>query len=386
MAVGGKWWAIGAAFAAALVSACGKPEPAAPAPQPHAPAAAREGRVTVDKSGKFVPYHVGDRNVKALYLDGRIVWVGTTDGVIRYDSGDDSYRLFDTGNGLPAPGAFYVGKLNGRIAVGTYGGGLAVLQDDGASWKDYNRSYGLGDPFVFDVLTAKNGDVWIATWSGVNRVRGGALDDPSRWELFTVKSTKGGLPDDWVYGLAEGRGGEIWLATEGGVARFDRGRWAHWNHGDGLGAPYEKIKGDIAFRGDPAKESGHHAEQMKAAGLGNVSAAYNPNYVVALAADDAGQVWAGTWGGGLSRFDGKKWTTWTTAEGLPGNHVFMLHKDVQGRLWVGTNKGLSRWRNGAFERVNPDDGVPEDSVFSMADAPGGGIWVGGYGRMVFLRP
>ena len=51
-----------------------------------------------------------------------------------------------------------------------------------------------------------------------------------------------------------------------------------------------------------------------------------------------GTVWAGTWGGGLSRFDGKNWKHYTVAEGLPGNHVFMLNLDAQGALWIGTNK------------------------------------------------
>jgi ligand-binding sensor domain-containing protein len=57
-------------------------------------------------------------------------------------------------------------------------------------------------------------------------------------------------------------------------------------------------------------------------------------------------VWAGTWGGGLSRFDGRTWTQYTVAEGLPGNHVFMLHIDPKGALWIGTNNGLARLKSG----------------------------------------
>jgi hypothetical protein len=75
--------------------------------------------------------------------------------------------------------------------------------------------------------------------------------------------------------------------------------------------------------------------------------AYNPNYIVSMAVDAQGVVWAGTWGGGLSRFDGKTWTHYTVAEGLPGNHVFMLHIDPKGQLWIGTNDGLARGRPAA---------------------------------------
>ena len=88
--------------------------------------------------------------------------------------------------------------------MGTYGGGLSLLDEKTGQWKGYNIPEGLGDAFVYDVLTARNGDIWIATSSGVNRVRGGNLDDRSKWDLFTVENTRGGVPNDWVYGLAEG--------------------------------------------------------------------------------------------------------------------------------------------------------------------------------------
>ena len=60
-----------------------------------------------------------------------------------------------------------------------------------------------------------------------------------------------------MYGLAEGRNGDIWLATEGGMARYARGKWENWNHARGLGAPFEKVKDDIAFKNDPGKQSTH---------------------------------------------------------------------------------------------------------------------------------
>jgi ligand-binding sensor domain-containing protein len=73
----------------------------------------------------------------------------------------------------------------------------------------------------------------------------------SKWDLYTVENTKGGLPNDWVYGLAEGRNGDIWLATEGGMAKFANNRWENWNHAKGLGASYDRVKKDIAFKNDP---------------------------------------------------------------------------------------------------------------------------------------
>jgi ligand-binding sensor domain-containing protein len=355
-------------------------EGAAAAPPPE-----QQGKVQVDPNAKFVHFRVGNRNVKDIHAEGSLLWVGTSGGVIRYDTRTDDYKLFDTRSGLLSNGVFHVSRLDGRLAVGTYGGGLSLLDEKTGTWETYNIPDGLGDAFVYDLLKAANGDVWIATWSGVNRIRGGQLKDRSKWELHTVESTAGGLPNDWVYGLAEGRNGDIWLATEGGLARYAGGKWAHWNHAKGLGAPYEKVKNDLTFKNDPAKVSSHHAKQKQEMGLQGIDTAYNPNYIVSLAVDREGIVWAGTWGGGLSRFDGKAWTHYTVSEGLPGNHVFMLHQDAKGALWIGTNNGLARREpGGKFSVLTTADGLFSNAVFSMATAADGSLWVGSFGGVAHL--
>lgn len=349
-----------------------------------APPLEREGKVEVDRLAKFVHFRTGSRNVKDILLDGKVLWVATSGGLIRYDTGTERFRLFDNQSGLLSNGIFHVSKLKGQIVAGTYGGGMGLYDEVKDRWETINVPEGLGDAFVYDVLEASNGDVWIATWSGVNRVRSGAFRDRSKWDIFTVENTRGGLPNDWVYGLAEGKNGDIWLATEGGLARFAADKWVNWNHAKGLGAPYEKVKNDISFKSDPAQVSSHHARQKEEMGLTGVNVAFNPNYIISLVVDAEGVVWAGTWGGGLSRFDGKTWTHFTTAEGLPGNHVFMLHIDARRTLWVGTNNGLARFHNGKFKVMNTNDGLFANNVFSMVSDPDGSIWVGSYGGVAHI--
>jgi len=332
-----------------------------------------------DPDAHFTHFRVGQRNVKAMLPDGDAMWVGTSGGVIRYDIAADSYRLFDTRTGLLANGIFHLSFLQGRLAVGTYGGGLSLLNEDGETWTTYNVPEGLGDGFIYDVLELDNGDVWIATWSGVNRVRGGDLDDRSKWDLYTVANTSGGLPNDWVYALQAGKDGEVWLATEGGLTRFMDGEWSNWSHADGLGAPYDLVRSQIEFSTDPAQYSEHHARQKVEMGLQDVDIAYNPNYIVALRVDAQGDVWAGTWGGGLSRYDGANWTTYTVADGLPGNHVFMLYKDDDDKMWVGTSNGVARFDDDGFKVFTTADGLFSNQVFAMSTSADGSRWVGSFG-------
>lgn len=402
---------IGAAFLAGvgiIIFSAVQPTPAKHAPVPAGPTTAsaqtsalpgnhppltasnqvapieREGKVEVDRLAKFVHFRTGSRNVKDMLLDGKVLWVATSGGLIRYDTATDKFRLFDNQNGLLSNGIFHVSKYRGQIVAGTYGGGMGLYDEAKDRWELINVPDGLGDAFVYDVLETANGDVWIATWSGVNRVRKGEFKDRRKWDVFTVENTKGGLPNDWVYGLAEGKGGDIWLATEGGLARFAGEKWENWNHAKGLGASYEKVKDDISFKSDPAQVSSHHARQKEEMGLTGINVAFNPNYIISLVVDSQGVVWAGTWGGGLSRFDGKIWTHYTTAEGLPGNHVFMLHIDAGKTLWIGTNNGLARLSNGKFIVMNVNDGLYANNVFSMASGEDGSIWVGSYGGVAHI--
>ena len=338
------------------------------------------GAVDVDPDARFTHFRVGSRNVKQILADGDTMWVGTSGGVVRYNIKTDEYKLYDTRSGLLANGIFHLSKLDGQLVVGTYGGGMAILDEATQKWKIYNIPEGLGDAFIYDVLKADNGDIWIATWSGANRIRGGKLDDRSAWDLFTVENTNGGLPNDWVYGLAMGKNGEVWMATEGGLARFKDGQWDNWNHQKGQGAAYELVKDQIQFVNDPARYSRHHTKQKSEMGLEEVNIAYNPNYIVALLVDDDGSVWAGTWGGGLAHFNGESWRNLTMSDGLPANHIFSLHRDETGRLMVGTSNGLAvRNDDGSFRVFNTADGLFSNIVFSMATAVDGSSWIGSFG-------
>lgn len=337
---------------------------------------------------RFVHFKVGNRNVKSMFADGNDVWIGTSGGVVRYNITNDQHLMYNIETGsLLSNGVFHVSKYGDRIMVGTYGGGLSIYDPEEDEWDNYNIPQGLADQFVYDVMEDEKRDVWIATWSGANRVRGGNFDDPSKWDTFTVNNTKGGLPNDWVYGVEKGKNGEIWLATEGGLARFKDGKWQNWSHKDGLGAKYEQVKDDIKFTSDPGSASKHHARQKVEQGLENVDIAYNPNYIISMVIDRDGNVWCGTWGAGLSRFDGKNWKTFTVKDGLPANHIFMLNINDRGELWIGTNHGLAKY-NGegkGFDVKTTRDGLYSDNVFSITESTDGSVWIGSFGGVARVR-
>jgi ligand-binding sensor domain-containing protein len=59
-----------------------------------------------------------------------------------------------------------------------------------------------------------------------------------------------------------------------------------------------------------------------------------------VAAD--GVLWFGT-RGGVSRFDGETWTSYTTADGLVHDNVSVVEVAPDGAVWFGTEGGLTRY-------------------------------------------
>lgn len=84
-----------------------------------------------------------------------------------------------------------------------------------------------------------------------------------------------------------------------------------------------------------------------------------------LATDEA--VWVGT-DHGLARSRDGSWTTFTTADGLAHDAVMSIARDEEtGDLWIGTMGGLSRYSAGRFDTFNQlNSGLANDVVYGVA--------------------
>jgi ligand-binding sensor domain-containing protein len=67
------------------------------------------------------------------------------------------------------------------------------------------------------------------------------------------------------------------------------------------------------------------------------------NFVYAISVDGAGRRWFGTHPGGVSAFDDTTWTTYSTAEGLGHSFVNAIAIDGADRRWFGTEGGVSEF-------------------------------------------
>ena len=92
--------------------------------------------------------------------------------------------------------------------------------------------------------------------------------------------------------------------------------------------------------------------------------------------DKRGYLWLATHGG-LCRFDGKQFITYTTQDGLPSNTITHLREDQQGNLWITTREnGICRFDGKTFTTFTTRDGLSDNQAWCIFEDSKGNIWFG----------
>lgn len=95
-----------------------------------------------------------------------------------------------------------------------------------------------------------------------------------------------------------------------------------------------------------------------------------------LLEDQFGNLWFGTSGGGVTRYDGKYFTHYTDKEGLSGNVINSMLLDRNKNIWLGTDgNGLIRFDGKNFTHFTTQEGMSYDVVNSILEDREGNIWI-----------
>jgi ligand-binding sensor domain-containing protein len=105
------------------------------------------------------------------------------------------------------------------------------------------------------------------------------------------------------------------------------------------------------------------------------------NTVVGIAQDKAGNMWFGTHNG-ISKYDGKKFTTFAETKGHISGCKILI--DSKGQIWAGTTEGAFRFNGSSFSKFNipkpvidsPSYKVVTGKVWSIIEDKKGNIWFG----------
>ncbi len=122
------------------------------------------------------------------------------------------------------------------------------------------------------------------------------------------------------------------------------------------------------------------------------SSALPSNTVKSSFIDSRGNVWIGTWGGGISKYDAStdKFSTLSTRDGLPSNVVYGIIEDDSGILWMSTNNGLAAFdpRKQLVRNFDIENGLQckEFNTGAFFKSASGTAYFGGVDGLNFFKP
>jgi signal transduction histidine kinase/ligand-binding sensor domain-containing protein len=316
---------------------------------------------------------------------------------------------------------------DGGIWIGTAGAGVVHLHQGRADV--FSQADGLSDDFVTSLFEDREGDVWVATLGGLDRFRNYPVTTYAKHEGL------GAIPG-WG-SVVVGKDGSIWMGTFDGLRTWNHGEVTIYGRADAHKSESRTIWLPVRYMASPGLRD-HLQASVFADNAGRilVSTPYAFGYmengrfvsirgvpgglVSSVAQDRQGNLWianedqgllrsskdgtvqriswasighkdgaqslaadrstGGLWlgfdGGGVAYFsDGQIKETYGPAEGLGSGRVSGLHIETDGTVWVATESGLSRIKNGRVLTLTSKNGLPCDAIHWIMQDENHSFWL-----------
>ncbi|MDW3192693.1 MAG: two-component regulator propeller domain-containing protein [Cytophagales bacterium] len=295
---------------------------------------------------KIVPLSSDPNNpvyVNAFELDNNVIWIGTQNELIRYD-------LITLEQDILAIGAVVALHLDqsGELWVSSEKGLVRIVQDQSITFLQDSTDW--GSLMTFDLQNDESGKLWIATEN-----RGLITYDIESKDFHDVEGLYNakGEPQLKMRDLLLDKDGSIWAGSSGG----------------GL----FHLKEDSISQFLPSQDPG----------------AISSTEAYTLEQDESGNLWIGTWAGGLNFFDVSKeeFTRYRAGDvqskGLPSNVVVDLEINDD-QLWVGTaysGPWMTQLNDQAFTWWNKKSlpgSLESDNFWAIHEDASKNLWLGTY--------
>ncbi|MBN1397369.1 MAG: histidine kinase [Bacteroidetes bacterium] len=316
---------------------------------------------------------LNNSQVNTFLEEEDFLWIGTEGGLNRYNKREDTFTHF-VNNPLnkKSIGSNAVWALckdkQGNLWVGTWAGGLNKFNYKTETFEHYyndpKNENSLGSNNIFSIIEDRKGNLLIGTMGdGLN------VFDRKTKKFTRYNTSNSGISTNYVSAIIEAKNGDIWLADETAVERFDMAtkKFEHFTHIDNdstsLSSNYvisifEDSKENIWVGTNAGlnlfnKSTKGFTCYQTENGLPN-------NSINSILEDNSGNLWIGT-DKGLSKFNnaaylpGKpEFKNYTREDGLQGNGFRRRSccKSSIGLIYFGGSNG--------FNLFDPDN-VPKNS-------------------------
>jgi ligand-binding sensor domain-containing protein/signal transduction histidine kinase/DNA-binding response OmpR family regulator len=290
-------------------------------------------------------YSLSHNSVHSFFEDNQgNIWVGTWGGGVTFIS--QVSRRFTHFQSVPFQNSLsdntvsaFAEDENG-LWIGTENGGLNYynFHHDQFTIYDKTQRLGLTSNHIKCLHTDNENNLWIGTWGN-----GIFLLDKNTGKFSNY------LPSSTVYSIARDTDNHLWIGTMNGLFRFNPVTRSAINY-------YE---------------------------LSTNSSNPEASFVTYLYFDLAGNLWAGTKGQGLFLYNRltDNFVGYTNIPGdstsLINNYVICINEGKNGDLWIGTNTGLCRYHydTNAFSELDKRITLPDNVINGIVADYENRIWV-----------
>ncbi|MGI9551919.1 MAG: hybrid sensor histidine kinase/response regulator transcription factor, partial [Aurantibacter sp.] len=200
---------------------------------------------------------------------------------------------------------------------------------------------------VFSILEDNSKNIWIGTYGGgiyrwlVEPSTGTYEKDLMRYDPANPNSISSNI----IRNIYEDSHRNIWFATGNGLCKL---------------SSQERIKAKPKF------------EVYK--NIPGDTSSISHNYILTIYESKAGDLWVGTFGGGLNKLvpsfrdQPERFVSYSKTDGLPNNVIKGILEDEEGTLWLSTNQGLSRFdpKNEVLKNYDVNDGLQSNEFQELA--------------------
>lgn len=258
-----------------------------------------------------------------------------------------------------------------------------LMRYDGKSLDYFDKKNGLDFSRVTGFTQDKDGNLWISSYQGITKYDG---------QSFTLFTDKDGLLNNETWCITADSKGIFWIGTNKGISRFDGKKFSTFSipgvpvktsntlyDEDRIVSIVEDKNGNLWFGTD-----GFGICRFDGETFTNFTTEDGlcDNVIHELMADSKGNIWIGTFFGGLSMYDGNKFTNFTKEGRISGVEVSGFFEDKKGNIWFAAeNNGVYRYDGNSFINFNEKDGLITNGILSIFEDREGRFWFGGWGGL-----
>lgn len=310
------------------------------------------------------------------------IWFATANGVSKFDG--NQFTTFRITEGLNSNSiiAMAEGK-DGEIYFGNYEKGINVLRNGKIQnyFTEINgQRFGISYLFIPQDKTNEQTIYAYGNYTGVNAIR------ESKTTGFT--NTKINLTQTVIYKLTQLTNGKIIAATSGGLYGFEDGNFTKLNI---TGLPdsdfYSFVEGDEGSYLAGAKSIIYHIKDDKVIKRYDVKA-YGDIGVSHIYFDSNKNIWFSIMNKGFYFIPNgsEKIIDIGRKMGLQNSLVNKYFEDNEGNIWISTfGKGVYCLNNLYLKSYNENDGLSNNSIYSIAKENSGKIIIGTFNGINILE-